>query len=71
MYLVSTAYSLRMRSLHQSRPQDWARTRLTTLGEACRAVTAETLARMIDWVVDKLTVEHWSVTDIKAVLAYS
>jgi hypothetical protein len=26
---------------------------------------------MIDWVVDKLTVEHWSVTDIKAVLAYS
>jgi hypothetical protein len=26
---------------------------------------------MIDWVVDKLTVEPWSVTDIKAVLAYS
>jgi hypothetical protein len=44
---------------------------LTTIGEACRAVKAETLARMIDWVVDKLTVEHWSVTDIKAVLAYS
>ena len=58
VYLVSTAYSLRMRSLHQSRPQDWARTRLTTIGEACRAIKAETLARMIDWVVDKLTVEH-------------
>ena len=71
VYLVSAAYSLLMRSLHQSRPQDWARTMLTTIGEACRAVKAETLARMIDWVVDKLTVEHWSVTDIKAVLAYS
>jgi hypothetical protein len=71
VYLVSAAYSLLLRSLHQRRPQDWARTMLTTIGEACRAVKAETLARMIDWVVDKLTVEHWSVTDIKAVLAYS
>ena len=60
-----------MRSLQQSRAQDWARRTLTTIGEACRAVKAETLARMIDWVVDKLPVEHWSVTDIQAVLAYS
>jgi DDE superfamily endonuclease len=71
MYLVSAAYSLLMRSLQQHRAQDWARRTLTTIGEACRAVKAETLARMIDWVVDKLTVDHWSVTDIKAVLAYS
>jgi hypothetical protein len=71
VYLVSAAYSLLMRSLHQSRPQDWARRTLTTIGEACRAVQAETLARMIDWVVDKLTQEHWSVTDIKTVLVYS
>jgi hypothetical protein len=71
VYLVSAAYSLLMRSLHQSRPQEWARMMLTTIGEACRAVQAETLARMIDWVVDKLLVEHWSVTDIKAVLAYA
>jgi hypothetical protein len=69
--LVSTAYSLLMRSLGQSRVQDWARRTLTTIGEACQAVKAETLTRMIDWVVDKLMVEHWSVTDIKAVLAYS
>jgi len=71
VYLVSAAYSLLMRSLQQTRPQDWARRTLTTIGEACRAVKAETLERMIDWVVDKLTRDHWSVTDIKAVLAYS
>src|SRR6266571_9157762 len=57
-----------MRSLQQRRAQDWARRTLTTIGEACRAVTAETLERMIDWVVDKLTVDHWSISDIKAVL---
>jgi hypothetical protein len=34
-------------------------------------VKAETLERMIDWIVTKLTEDHWSVTDIKAVLAYS
>ena len=71
VYLVSAAYSLLMRSLHQSRPQDWARTMLTTIGEACRAVKAETLGRMLDWVVEKLTIDHWSSADIKAVLAYS
>ena len=71
VYLVSAAYSLLMRSLQQHRAQDWARRTLTTIGEACRAVKAETLARMIDWVVDKLTVDHWSVTDLKAVLVYS
>jgi uncharacterized protein YndB with AHSA1/START domain len=69
--LVSAAYSLLMRSLQQSRVQDWARRTLTTIGEACGAVQAETLGRMLDWVVDKLTVEHWSVTAIKAILVYS
>ena len=71
VYLVSAAYSLLMRSLQQSRAQDWARRTLTTIGEACRAVKAETLERMIDWVVDKLTVDHWAIADIKAVLVYS
>jgi DDE superfamily endonuclease len=71
VYLVSAAYSLLMRSLQQSRAQDWARRTLTTIGEACRAVKAETLERMIDWIVDKLTVDHWSITDIKDVLVYA
>ena len=68
VYLVSTAYSLLMRSLQQVRPQHWARRTLTTIGEACRAVKAETLERVIDWIVEKLTVEHWAVPEIKAVL---
>jgi uncharacterized protein YndB with AHSA1/START domain len=68
VYLVSTAYSLLMRSLQQVRPRHWARRTLTTIGEACRAVKAETLERGIDWIVEKLTVEHWAVPEIKAVL---
>ena len=71
VYLVSAAYSLLVRSLRQHRAQAWARRTLTTIGEACRAVKAETLERMVDWIVAKLTEDHWSVTDIKAVLAYS
>ena len=71
VYLVSTAYSLLMRSLGQSRVQDWARRTLTTIGEACRAVKAETLERMIDWIADKLPGEHWSILEIKAVLVQS
>ena len=69
VYLVSAAYSLLMRSLHQSRPQDWARTMLTTIGEACRAVKGELLGQLVDWIVDKLADDHWSVPQIKAVLA--
>ena len=71
IYLVSTAYSLLMRSLPQVRPQHWARRTLTTIGEACRAVKTETLERVIDWIVEKLTMEHWSVPNIKAVLVQS
>jgi uncharacterized protein YndB with AHSA1/START domain len=71
VYLVSTAYSLLMRSLPQVRPQHWARRTLTTIGEACRAVKAETLERVIDWIVEKFTVEHWAVPEIKAVLVQS
>lgn len=70
VYLVSTAYSLLMRSLQQVRPQHWARRTLTTIGEACRAVKAETLERMVDWIADKLTGDHWSISQIKAVLVY-
>ena len=69
VYLVSAAYSLLRRSLHQNRPQDWARTLLTTIGEACRAVKSALLEQLVDWIVDKLADDHWSIPQIKAVLA--
>jgi len=34
-------------------------------------VKAEVLERVIDWIMEKLTVEHWSVSEMKAVLAQS
>jgi hypothetical protein len=70
VYLVSAAYSLLMASLQQGGPQDWARRTLTTIGEACRAVKAETLECMVDWIAEKLTGDQWSVAEIKAVLVY-
>ena len=69
VYLVSAAYSLLMRSLHQSRPQEWARRVLTTIGEACRAVKGEQLGQLVDWMVDKRADDHGSLAQIKAVLA--
>ena len=69
MYLVSAAYSLLMRSLHRTRPQEWVRKTLTTIGEACRAVKSETLGQLVDWIVERLTCQHWSVLQIKTALA--
>jgi SRSO17 transposase len=68
MYLVCVAYSLLMRTLQQRRVQEWARQRLTTIGQACRAIKAESLGQVIDWVVEKLTAEQWSVPEIKMAL---
>jgi hypothetical protein len=42
---------------------------LTTIGEACRAVKGELLPQLVDWIVEKLADDHWSVPQIKAVLA--
>ena len=67
--LVRAASRLLMRSLQPRRAQARARWTLTTIGAACRAVNAETLARMSDGVVDKLTVEHSSVLCTTSVLS--
>jgi hypothetical protein len=42
---------------------------LTTIGEACRAVKGELLTQLVDWIIEKLADDHWSVPQIKAVLA--
>ena len=51
MYLVMLAYSLLMRQLQQSRAKEWAFRRLTTIGEACRAVLNETLRTTLEWAI--------------------
>jgi len=67
--LVRPAASLLMRSVPQVHPQHGAWRTLTTIGEAYRAGQAATLERGIDGMVEKLTVEHWSIPAMKAVVA--
>lgn len=55
MYLLMLAYSLLMRELKTSRAKEWAREKLTTIGQACRAVANETLCTTIRWVMLQIT----------------
>ena len=56
MYLVMLAHSLLMAQMRQGRARDWAHTVLTTIGEACRAASRETLSKTISWVADQATI---------------
>ena len=69
MYLVFLAYSLLMRQLRHGRASEWALQRLTTIGQACRAVLHETLSQTIDWVILRSQVDNWSPQQIKCHLA--
>jgi hypothetical protein len=68
MYMVFVAYSLLMSQLKQGRVREWAMTRLTTIGQACRAVLCETLTHTIDWVLQQAS-SGWSHEQIKSHLA--
>lgn len=70
MYLVFLAYSAIMTELRQTRPQEWATEVLTTVGQACRTMSREVLAKTIAWVVER-TEQGWSLPQIKAHLALS
>lgn len=59
MYLVMLAYSLLMNQLRQGRTHEWALQRLTTIGEACRAMLRETLRTTLAWAVAKVTEHGW------------
>lgn len=54
MYLVTLAYSLLIRQLRQGRAKEWALQRLTTIGEACRAMLRETLRTTLSWAMDQV-----------------
>ncbi len=60
MYLVMLAYSLLTARMKHSRASDWAQTVLTTIGEACRAVSRETLSKTLAWAVDQATTFGWN-----------
>jgi SRSO17 transposase len=49
MYLVMLVYTLLMQQLKNSRAKEWALQRLTTIGQACRAVANETLRATLEW----------------------
>ena len=71
MYLVMLTHSLLMARMRQGRARDWAHTVLTTIGEACRAVSRETLSKTITWAVEQAITAGWTqeriVTHLKLV----
>ena len=64
MQLVVLAYTALMRQLKHDRSLDWAHIRLSTVGESCRLILRETLAKALEWVVER-TREGMSVLEIK------
>jgi hypothetical protein len=60
MYLVMLAYSLLMKQLRQGRAYEWAFQKLTTIGEACRAMLRETLRTTLTWAMEHATEKVWS-----------
>ena len=69
MYMVFLAYSLLMSQLKQSHARAWALERLTTIGQACRAVLKESLSQTLEWVIERAEVDGWSFQKIKVHLA--
>jgi DDE superfamily endonuclease len=55
MHLVMAAYSLLMRQLRNRRATKWALRKLTTIGQACRAVADETLRTTLQWAMSQIT----------------
>ena len=55
MYLVMLAYSLLMRQLRSADAKAWALTRLTTIGEACRAMVKEALRTTLSRAIEQAT----------------
>jgi hypothetical protein len=68
-YLVMLAHSLLVIQMQQGRACEWARERLTTIGQACRAVLRETLGKTISWVIERVKAQGWDEGRIRAELA--
>ncbi len=48
-----------MRQLKQGRAYEWAYQKLTTIGEACRAIMRETLRTTLSWAIERVEVYAW------------
>jgi hypothetical protein len=68
MHLVMLAYSVLVRQLRQNRALNWALQRLTTIGEACRAIVTETLRTTLSWVVENFAQEPRKLRHVLAQL---
>ena len=66
MYLVMLAYSLLMRQLRQGHAYEWAYQKLTTIGEACRAILRETLRTTLCWAIERVEVYAWDKDQVVA-----
>ncbi len=71
MYLVMLAYSLLMSQLRQGRACEWALHRLTTIGEACRAMLREGLRTTLAWVIEQVTEKERPFDHVVAQLGLS
>jgi len=71
MYLVMLAYSLLMSQLRQGRAREWALQRLTTIGEACRAILRENLRTTLAWVIEQVTEKERPFNHVIAQLGLS
>jgi hypothetical protein len=64
--LVMVAYSLLMRQLRQGCAYEWAYQKLTTIGEACRAMLRETLRTTVTWAIEHVNDGGWSMERVMA-----
>lgn len=53
-YAVMMAHSLLVRELGHGSLSEWCRVKLTTVGEACRALLRESIRSMVSWIMDEL-----------------
>ena len=69
MYMVFLAHSVLMRQLRQGRAREWARERLTTIGQACMSVLRQTLSDTISWAIERIEEDGWNFQRVKVQLA--
>jgi len=69
MYMVFLAHSELVGWMRQGRAREWAHAMLTTVGEACRAALRETLAKTLEWALERVTKEGWDVARVKTALS--